>query len=201
MKLGGRDLPVMDLEALLPAFGVILPKGASLKSGALSLALGITGPSDRLVIAGDIGLRDAELAGFDIASKLAALSAFSGVKSGGGKTFLEKLASNVRVSPDGIQASGLEVIIPSVGELKGSGTVAANSALDFKMTANITSAGVVGGMLGRLTGRAKDTRVPFLVKGTTADPKFLPDVGGMAREVLPDVGSSLRNLLTRPKKK
>jgi AsmA protein len=197
MKLAGRDLPVTDLQALLPAFGVILPKGASLKTGAMNVALAIAGPTAKPVITGDVGLRDAELAGFDIGSKLAALSAFSGVKSGGGKTVLQKFASNVRMSPEGIQASQLEVIVPTLGELRGGGTVAANSAIDFKMTATLTSAGVVGGVLGRLTGRTKDTRIPFFVRGTTSDPKFTPDVGGLAKEALPGVGSSLRNFFKK----
>jgi AsmA protein len=200
MKLSGNDLPVTDLEALLPAFGVILPKGASLKSGAMNVALAIAGPTAKPVITGNVGLRDAELAGFDIGSKMSALSAFAGVKSGGGKTVLQKFASNVRVTPEGIQASELEVIVPTLGELRGGGTVASNSAINFRMTATITSAGAVGGVLGRLTGRTKDTRIPFFVRGTTADPKFMPDVAGMASETLPDVGSSIRDLLSRPKK-
>lgn len=37
MKLNGQDLPVDSLEAMLPAFGVILPPGSQLKGGTLNL--------------------------------------------------------------------------------------------------------------------------------------------------------------------
>jgi hypothetical protein len=43
----------------------------------------------------------------------------------------------------------------------------------------------VGGMLGKATGGGgggckSGTTVPFQIQGTTADPKFIPDVGGLA---------------------
>jgi hypothetical protein len=68
------------------------------------------------------------------------------------------------------------------------------------MTATITSAGVIGGVVGHVTGQTKDTRIPFFVRGTTADPKFTPDTAGMAKDAIPEVGNSLMKFLNRPKK-
>ena len=47
MKLNGEGLPVGDLQAALPAVGVILPKGSSLKSGTASANLAIQGPAGK----------------------------------------------------------------------------------------------------------------------------------------------------------
>ena len=48
----------------------------------------------------------------------------------------------------------------------------------------------MGGALGQLTGGGGNSgckngmTVPFMIKGTTADPKFVPDVGGIAGGML-----------------
>jgi hypothetical protein len=67
--------------------------------------------------------------------------------------------------------------------------------LDFKMAATLTSTlGAVGspvsdlgGLLGKGAGGGgckSGTTVPFQIQGTTADPKFIPDVGGLAAGML-----------------
>ena len=42
------------------------------------------------------------------------------------------------------------------------------------------------GMLGKLTGGScgSGTTVPFMIEGTASDPKFVPDVGGLAAGAL-----------------
>ena len=52
MKLRGSNMPVQDLTALLPAFGVTLPKGSSLQGGTLNVDLNAEGPIDKLVSTG-----------------------------------------------------------------------------------------------------------------------------------------------------
>ena len=78
LKLSAPDMPVDDLEAMLPALGIALPSGSQLKGGTLSADLAISGPLDHLVIAGPVRMSNTKLAGFDMGSKLGALSAFSG---------------------------------------------------------------------------------------------------------------------------
>jgi AsmA protein len=202
MTLAGQDAPVTDLQALLPAAGVVLPKGASLSRGTMNVRLNITGPVARLLTSGDVGVFDAELAGFDMGAKLSALSSLAGLQGGGGKTLFQKVATNLKVSAGGIEAGDLQMIIPSIGELRGSGTIAPDTAMNFRMSATLAAAGLIGGTINRLVGRnQKDTRIPFFVRGKTSDPKFLPDVAGMAQEVIPpDLGSTLRGLFSKPKK-
>ena len=52
LKLNGQGLPVDDLEAALPAVGVILPSGSQLKGGTMMANFTITGPVDKLVTGG-----------------------------------------------------------------------------------------------------------------------------------------------------
>ena len=63
MKLNADGMPVDDLQAMLPALGIILPSGSKLQGGTLSVNVGIAGPVDKLVIAGPIRLAQTKLAG------------------------------------------------------------------------------------------------------------------------------------------
>jgi len=56
MKLNADGMPVDDLQAMLPALGIILPSGSSLQGGTLSVNVGIAGPIDKLVVTGPIRL-------------------------------------------------------------------------------------------------------------------------------------------------
>ncbi len=181
LKLYGQNLPVQDFQAALPAFGVILPKGSSLQTGTFTVNLKIQGPLDKLVTTGDVGLFNAKVAGFDMGSKLATLSAFSGIQKSGGDTSIQKLTSNVRVAPEGIQATHLDLVMPAIGQLNGGGTISPSNALNLKMVATLSAQSGLASAVGSVTGRSmsKNARIPFMVQGTMSDPKFVPDVGGM----------------------
>jgi len=195
LKLNAQNMPVKDVQSVLPAAGIVLPKGASLQQGTLNANLNSSGPLDKLVTTGDVGLFNATLTGFDLGSKLSALSAFTGAKSGNGNTSIEKLTSNVRAAPEGIQLSSLLMVLPALGQLSGNGTISAPSnALNFKMLATLSAAGGVVNVVGGLTGRRSSGNqgIPFSIQGTTSDPKFVPDVKGMAGSI---AGSQVGNLL------
>ena len=198
IKANGQNMPAKDLQAFLPALGINLPKGASLQDGTLSADLNLSGPTNKLVTTGNVGLFKAKLAGFDLGSKLSAISSLTGVKTGKDLD-IEKLTSNVRMAPDGIQASNFDAVVPTLGTLVGGGTINSKNALDFKMAATLTDAlgavaspvGSAGSLLGKLgggggnTGKCKSqTTIPFQIQGTTSDPKFIPDVGGLAAGML-----------------
>src|SRR5205823_13079393 len=82
MKLNADNMPVDDLETMLPPLGVILPSGSSLQGGTLSSDLNINGPVNKLVIAGPVKLQNTKLAHFDMGSRLSAISALGGSKTG-----------------------------------------------------------------------------------------------------------------------
>jgi AsmA protein len=178
MKLNGSDMPVNDLEAVLPAVGVVLPSGSQLQGGSLSADLAIAGPTDKLIITGPIRLSNSKLAGFDLGSKLSAISALSGRQTEGKDTTIQNFSTTVRVAPEGTQANAINLTIPALGVVTGAGTVSPSGALNFKMNANL-SGGSAGGVM-QMAGLGGQGGVPFAIEGTTADPKVVPDVKGMA---------------------
>jgi len=194
IKVDAKDMPAKDLEAFLPALGINLPKGASLAAGTLNSDLDITGPTNRLVTTGSVGLFNGKLAGFDLGSKMSAIASLAGVKTGKDLD-IEKISSNVRMAPDGLRADNFQAVLPAVGNLVGAGTIDSKNNLDFKMAATLATSSIAGsaaspvtataGLLGKLSGGGcKTTTIPFLIAGTTADPKFVPDVGGIASSML-----------------
>ena len=141
MKLNAPALPVEEVEALLPALGVTLPAGSGLKGGTLSATLGITGPMDKLVVEGPVKLENSKLEGFDLGSKLSALSAFSGKAASSRDTTIQNASANARVAPEGTKLDSINVTVPSLGVLTGAGTVSASGALNFKMVAELSGGG------------------------------------------------------------
>ncbi len=214
LAVRGQGMPAKDLEAFLPAVGLRLPSGTSLQAGTLDADLRLTGPVNHLVTSGSVGLFNGVLAGFDLGSRLKAVAALAGVSTGKNLD-IEKLTADLRVAPNGIQASNLLAIVPKLGRLAGMGTIDARNALDFKMAATLSSSqpgaapapaqqaapppaqGGLAGLFGRVQqvtqaaravtggcGGGSGLTVPFQVKGTMADPKFIPDVGGLAAGLL-----------------
>ena len=183
LKLNADNMPVDDLATLLPALGVTLPRGSSLQGGTLSADLAINGPVDKMVIAGPVKLVNTKLAGFDMASKLSAISALGGGAQSGPDTTIQNFSSNVRYSPSGVETSNVNLVIPSLGTLTGNGSVSPQNALDYKMMATLNGS-VVGG-LSKIAGVSGSSgSIPFFIQGTASDPKFVPDVKGVLNSQL-----------------
>jgi AsmA protein len=163
MKLNAQGMPVDDLEAILPAVGVVLPPKSQLKGGTLALDFSSTGPVDRLVTSGTIKLENSALAGFSLGSKMSAISALGGKGIGEKDTTIQNFSANVHAATDGTRADNIDLIVPSLGTVTGAGTVSPSNVLAFKMKAD---------------------SIPFLIEGTTSDPKFVPDVKGMAGSLI-----------------
>jgi AsmA protein len=184
-RMRGEGMPAEDLEFLLPAIAVALPKGASLQGGSLNADLKTEGPIDRLVTSGAMSIVGTRLSGFDLGSKMTTVTTLAGIKPSS-FTEIEKLASNVRVAPNGIQVDGLTLVVPALGMLTGDGTIGSNSSMDFKMLARLdSSAGLLGGLstiAGVKTG--SEVAVPFFIRGTTSNPSFVPDAKWAARSLL-----------------
>ncbi|MGA2811181.1 MAG: AsmA family protein [Candidatus Acidiferrum sp.] len=193
IKVDGENMPAKDLMAFLPALGMSMPRGASLQSGTLNTRLSLSGPSNRLVTTGNVGLLGAKLVGFDLASKMSGMGSLAGLPSGKDLE-IEKLTANLRMAPDGLEADDVRVVLPSLGTVFGKGSMDAKNNLDFKMAATLRSgigelASPVSGAANGITGAVgkggnsackNGTTVPFLIKGTPADPQFIPDPAGLA---------------------
>ena len=166
LKLNGQSMPVDDLEAMLPAVGVVLPPKATLKGGDLNITTDSSGPVNALVTTGNVKLENTQLANFNLGSKLSSISALSG-KNTGNDTTIQNFSSDVRTSPQGTVAQNINLNVPAIGVLTGAGTVSPSNELAFKMNAQVAGMGI-----------------PFGVQGTTSDPKFTPDVKGLATGLL-----------------
>ena len=189
-KLDGQGMPVDDLEAMLPALGVVLPTGSKLKGGTLSLSIDSNGPLDKLVSTGWVKMNNAALAGFNLGSKLSAVSALTGkAPSSGNDTVIETLSSNVRYAPDGTRLDQLNVVIPSIGSVTGSGTISPSNALDFKVVANLSG---IGGGLTKLAGGGSG--IPVAIGGTTSNPTFTPDMKSLATNQLKGLANGGKDL-------
>jgi AsmA protein len=166
LKLNGQSMPVDDLEAMLPAVGVVLPPKATLKGGDLNITADSTGLVDKLITTGIVKLENTQLANFNLGQKMSAISALGG-KNTGNDTTIQNFSSDLKMSPQGTAASNINLTVPAIGVLTGAGTVSPSNELAFKMKAE------VGGM-----------GIPFGVTGTSSDPKFTPDVKGIATGLL-----------------
>ncbi len=192
MKLNGPNMPVEELQAMLPALGVVLPSGSQLKGGTLSTDLSIVGPIDKLVITGPVRLSDTKLAGFDLGSKLGALSAFTGKAASHPDTSIQNFSTTARVAPEGTRADNLNLTVPAIGVITGAGTVSPAGALNFKMLANLQG-GMAGGLAQVAGMSSAKGGIPFSIAGTTSKPEFMPDLKGMAGGM---AGSALQGVLS-----
>lgn len=175
LKLNGQSMPVDELEAMLPALGVVLPPKATLKGGTLNTNFSTSGPVNKLVTTGTVQMQNTQLANFNLGEKLAAVSALAG-KQTGNDTTIQNFSSEVRVATEGTEAKNINLTVPAIGVLTGAGTVSPANQLAFKMNA------AVGGM-----------GIPFGITGTTSDPKFTPDVKGLATGFLQNALSGQNN--------
>ena len=179
LKLSAPDMAVDELQSMLPALGIVLPSGSQLRGGTLSADLAISGPLDKLVIAGPVRLSNTKLAGFDMGSKLGALSAFSGNTHSSPDTAIQNASLNARVAPDMTRVDAINLAIPSLGVVTGAGTISPAGALDFGMLADLRSERVEARV--QRTGRGGDRGgISFMIQGTTTSPKFVPDVESVA---------------------
>jgi AsmA protein len=199
MKVNGQNLPATDLESFLPALGINLPSGSKLTAGTLSANLHVTGPTDKLVTDGTIGLFNGKLSGFDLGQKMSGVASLAGIKSGKDLD-IEKFTSNVHMAPAGLRADNLDLVVPALGTVVGNGTLDSKNNMDFKLVATVNSslvagaAGAAAGSLGGVAGKALGggvtsckngaLKVPLQVHGTTSNPQFVPDVGGAAASML-----------------
>jgi AsmA protein len=172
MVLSAPAVPVSGLVELLPALDIVLPSGSTLEGGTASAQLAISGPVSGLVVSGPVNVRNTRLKGFDLGTKMSAIERLAGLKSGP-NTDIETLSANLRIAPEGTSLQDIHLVLPSVGELTGGGTVSPRHALDFKMRAKVRAA---------VISALNPPNIPFSVEGTSSDPQFRPDVGQLASE-------------------
>jgi uncharacterized protein involved in outer membrane biogenesis len=205
LKVSGQSLSIDELQAFLPSVGVHLPTGSRLQGGTLTANLNVTGSTASPIISGPIRLQNTNLAGFDLGSKLSAVTALTGAKTGSA-TAIRSLSANIRVADGNVRTDNIVLDIPALGTATGAGTVAASGALNYNVILKLTglvgtgkpgSAPGVGGIAGQLMGlipnggaaggaggfalSALRNGIPVAIGGTTANPTFTPNLAGAVK--------------------
>ena len=88
-------------------------------------------------------------------------------------TDFENVSANVHDDAQGVDLQNISVIATDLGDISGAGTVSPTNVLDFKMHAKLKAGGAFAAMT---------PNVPFSIQGSATDPKFIPDMKGVATE-------------------
>ena len=190
LKLLAQSVPVDGLQALMPAIGVKLPDGAVLKGGTLSANFDIKGSAKDNVIAGSYEIKDTQLVGYNLGSKIVGIAALGGIKTGD-NTAIDISRADIRITKSGSESTNIYSVLPALGESTGSGTVSPSGALDFHLISKVTSAkglNKVGvNILTKLNGTSAAakpsdaTGIPISITGTAENPVITADVNSLVK--------------------
>jgi AsmA protein len=188
LQLSAPNLPVDQVEQLLPAAGVTLPSGSRLSGGTINAHLAVTGPVNALTIAGPIQLDNSSLQGFDLGSKIQGIDPISGTSN---ETEIQKLSAVVNNSPQGTRFTNIDAEIPKIGTATGEGTVSPSEELNFQLNAKIAALSEVGGVVNSAVGglfgegskpKSNSGGIPLTITGTASNPSIHAQVGKMLKQ-------------------
>jgi len=203
-KLAAPAMEVDELAAMLPALDIVLPQGSSLQGGTVAVNVTVDGATDKVVADGTVAVRKTRLAGFDLGSRMNTVAKLTGIKISPDTDF-DNISASIHTDQGGRKVDKISVIAPAIGELSGAGTVSPAHDLNFKMRANLHTGGVLS-----IVNPSGQTGIPFLIQGTSSQPKFVPDikgmVGGIAEQKLKpltdsDIGKQATGIIDLFKKK
>jgi AsmA protein len=195
LRLTAPNVPIDQVERLLPVVGVHLPAGSSLKGGTLMANITITGPATTATMAGLVEIDNTKLAGFDLGSKIQGLNPLGGTADG---TDIQVLKANVSSSPEGARITDIYGNLPQIGSVTGEGTVAQTSSINFNLNASLNSSNAagaaansalnaVGGLVGSLLhpkakqAPASSRGIPLTITGTATNPSIKANIGALLK--------------------
>jgi AsmA protein len=195
LHLSAPNLPIDQLERLLPVVGIRLPAGSSLQGGTLTAEIAITGPATAATMSGPVEIDNTKLAGFDLGSKIQGLNPLGGTSGG---TQIQVLKATLNSTPQETRITDIFGNLPQIGTATGEGTVASSGALDFSLNAKLNSSnavgalannamntvsGIVGGFLhpNAKPAPAANRGIPLKITGTASSPSIRANLGEMLR--------------------
>ncbi len=190
LRLSAPNLPIDQLEELLPAAGITLPSGSQLRGGTLTANLTIAGPANAITIAGPVEIDNTQLAGFDLGSKIQGINPLGGTSGG---TQIEKVSTDVNSSPQMTSFSNIYASVPVIGTASGSGTISPSEELNFQLVAKFSNSSLVGStantgvnalanLLGDKSNTAASRGIPMTITGTASNPSIRANVGAMVKQ-------------------
>ena len=206
LKLLAQSVPIDGLQALMPAVGVKLPDGAVLKGGTLSANFDLKGSAKDNVIVGSYEIKNTQLVGYDLGSKIVGIAALGGIKTGD-TTAIEISRADVRITKSGSETTNIYSVLPALGESTGSGTVSPSGALNFHLISKVTSAKGLNKVgvniltkLNSTSAAAKPstaTGIPINITGTAENPVITADVNGLVKGNAATLRSKGANILNK----
>ena len=177
MTLKGNGIPVEELQEFLPSFGIILPNGAAIEGGTLDTEIIVEGFLNNPTMDVTVEISGTRLVGFDLGEKIAPVANFAGLKAGM-DTQIDKFYMSARWTANGITVNNIQLVLPAFGEISGSGTISPRHELDLSMRMVVSN-----NILNAFTkGKTIDLR--FFIRGSAADPEFIPDYKDAARSLI-----------------
>ena len=147
-----------------------------------------------MTITGPVHLANAQLANFNLKSKLGALRPLSGLGGGNGSdTVIQTLSANLRVDPSGTNADNLNLVVPTIGTITGNRERQPHGSAQLQNARESRRRHRHGDLaLTSITGGGKSSKggIPFKITGTTSNPVFLPDLSGAAGNMVKGVGGT-----------
>ena len=206
LKLLAQSVPIDGLQALMPAIGVKLPNNAKLKGGTLSANFSIKGSATDNVIVGSYEIKNTQLVGYNLGSKIVGIAAMGGIKTGD-ITAIDISRADVRITKAGSQTTNIYSVLPALGESTGSGTVSPTGQLNFHLISNVTSAKGLNKVgvniltkLNSTSSAAKPSKakgIPINITGTAENPVITADVSGLMKGNAAALKSTGANILQK----
>jgi hypothetical protein len=153
-----QGAPVTPLATLLPALGLPLPFGSSLQNGLAFVDLEVSGPIDHPTATGKVTLDNAKLVNFNLEDRLGSVTGMD-VLHFGNDLAISHLTADVNIGLEKTELSNIETLLPELGTITGSGTIANDRTLDFKLA--VVRSGI-----------AEKKPIPVLVRGAATSPVF-----------------------------
>jgi len=190
LRMAAPNLPIDQLEQLLPAAGIVLPSGSQLRGGTLTANLTMIGPANAITIAGPVEIDSTQLAGFDLGSKIQGINPLGGTSGG---TQIEKVSVTVNSSPQVTSFTDIYASVPVIGTASGSGTISPSKELNFQLVAKFNNSSLVGSaantgmnavaaVLGDRSNTAASKGIPLTITGTASNPSIRANVGAMVKQ-------------------
>ncbi len=190
LKLAVPTLPIDGLQELMPAAGVKLPDGATLKGGTLSANFHIEGTPKDNVITGSYDVKNTELLGYNLGSKIVGIAALGGIKTGD-NLMIDESRADMRITKAGSETTNIYSVLPALGTSTGSGTVSPAGQLDFHLISKVT--GLKGlnkvgvDLMTKLNSTSSAAKpsdakgIPITITGTAANPVITADVSSLVK--------------------
>ena len=205
LKLLAQSVPIDGLQALMPAVGVKLPNDAVLKGGTLSANFGIKGSAKDNVIVGSYEIKNTQLVGYNLGSKIVGIAALGGIKTGD-TTAIDISRADMRITKSGSESTNIYSVLPALGESTGSGTVSPSGALNYHLISKVTNAKGLNKVgvniltkLNSTSAAAKPSTaigIPINITGTAENPVITADVNGLVKgnaATLRSIGTDILN--------